>query len=135
MDIVFLGNGTKLVSLLKAFKNWERGLKIVIASLFLGFLSMSVVAGGSAGMGKIKALKIGQNPDHVKIILDLAEPAYNEKCTSGQVIIHMSQNTENNYQNMIAVSLAAYMSNKTVRYYSYSDDCNVTYVTLSEEYM
>ena len=98
----------------------------------------AAVAGGNAGMGKIRAIKTGPNSngvERIKVVFETEGLVRNESCPSGEVLVLKSQNSESNYSGIMSLTLAAYMSGKTIRYYSYSDDCYVTFATLSEDYI
>ena len=111
--------------------------KIIITTFFL-LQTSSVFAGTDIGFGTIKGYKIG-NADNNEIAIFLNDGYERDlgNC-KGQVTIKFSDydtvRSEKRIDQMMSTIIAAYMSNKKVRFYSHKNNCEVTFVALQESY-
>ncbi len=115
--------------------------KIIRSFLCLAFLcsSISVYAGTNIGLGIIKGYKIGDG-DAESIMVYLNDGyRYDDGDCKGVVRILFSDfndtsRSKSRLELIMSTVLAAYMSNKSVRFHSHKNNCDVTFVALQESY-
>ncbi len=103
-------------------------------ALLLMFVSVgSFAAGGNIGFGKIKGIKVGNsNGEDLKIFLESGY-SHDQFSCNGVVFVTKSHLNDDRFNMIYSASMAAYMANKKVRFYSHTDNsCEATFVALQE---
>jgi len=105
-------------------------------ALLVTFFTFSSFANVDIGFGTIKGYKVG-NADKNEITVYLNEGYERDlgEC-KGAIVIKLSDygdvRSEKRLDLMMSTILAAYMSNKKVRFYSHKGSCEATFVALQE---